>query len=143
MLYCFFICILRPYSYEKSFQARFLQSAIHSSRNFILSSVWNQCSPFFMTVIGAAIRFANSDIVSYDVKLSPSPYKINVRIFHFTAFSPQYAKTSEMILLYHIGGLTNNKLQKFMSKRHMTAFFIFCHSSEDTERVFEHSCMPV
>lgn len=56
--------------------------AIQLSRNRICSSVWNQCSPFGMTVSSAPIRFAKADIVSSEVRLSCAPYKMRVGICH-------------------------------------------------------------
>ena len=55
---------------------------IQLSRNSICSSVWNQCSPSFITVRIAPVCTANSDTVSMEVKLSFAPYKIQVGISH-------------------------------------------------------------
>ena len=41
---------------------------IHASKNFICSSVWNQCSPFSMTVTVQPNRLANASTVSRAVR---------------------------------------------------------------------------
>ena len=51
---------------------------IHLSKNPICSSVWNQCSPFSITVKSAPMLSANVFMVSIDCKLSALPYKIEV-----------------------------------------------------------------
>ena len=61
--------------------------SIHLSRNAICSTVWNQCSPPSITVKGAPIFWANSRIVSSEVKLSFEPYRILVGTCHSIGFS--------------------------------------------------------
>ena len=53
---------------------------IQSSRKCICSSVWNQCSPPGITVNSALTRFAKAVMVSREVRLSCSPYKMRVGI---------------------------------------------------------------
>ena len=60
---------------------------IQRSRKRICSSVWNQCSPPGMTVSSAPIPSAKADMVSSEVKLSRSPYRIRVGTRHETGCS--------------------------------------------------------
>ena len=58
---------------ERKFHVLCSSLSIHSSKNRICSSVWNQCSPPGITVRPAPIREANPDTVSSEVRLSLSP----------------------------------------------------------------------
>ena len=55
---------------------------IQLSKNCICSFVWNQCSPLGITVSSALIFSAKAFMVSLEVRLSFSPYKMHVGIFH-------------------------------------------------------------
>ena len=53
----------------------------------ICSSVWNQCSPSFITVRFAQCLSINLSTVWRDVRLSCSAYKISVGVFQFIGFA--------------------------------------------------------
>ena len=58
---------------ERKFHVLCSSLSIHSSKNRICSSVWNQCSPPGMTASGAPVFFEKPEIVSNEVSESFSP----------------------------------------------------------------------
>ena len=65
-----------------SFQKHGLIFQNQLSKNCSCSFVWNQCSPLGITVSSALIFSAKAFMVSLEVRLSFSPYKMHVGIFH-------------------------------------------------------------